>query len=180
MAPTAPYGATAVGGGGGVGLHGGATGTGSATAGATTTTATVTTAAAGAPSSSTTTATAKAPRRASGKQGHSRSYPRGVGLDFRKLAGLTLLQYIDHHGTYNPCQIDRVLCRAATRKGRCGFFFLLLLLHFSGLSPHPRGRPPFFQLGKTKRNKNRSPRPPRRSPVRAGGGRGQALRADGR
>ena len=32
-----------------------------------------------------------------GKQGHSRSYPRGVGLDFRKLAGLTLLSYIDHH-----------------------------------------------------------------------------------
>lgn len=29
---------------------------------------------------------------------HSRSYPRGVGLDFRKLAGLTLMSYIDHHG----------------------------------------------------------------------------------
>jgi len=28
----------------------------------------------------------------------SRSYPRGVGLDFRKLAGLTLVSYIDHHG----------------------------------------------------------------------------------
>ena len=27
----------------------------------------------------------------------SRSYPRGVGLDFRKLTGLTLLSYIDHH-----------------------------------------------------------------------------------
>ena len=34
------------------------------------------------------------------KTGHSRSYPRGVGLDFRKLAGLTLIGYIDHHGTY--------------------------------------------------------------------------------
>jgi len=33
------------------------------------------------------------------KTGHSRSYPRGVGLDFRKLAGLTLVSYIDHHGT---------------------------------------------------------------------------------
>jgi hypothetical protein len=32
--------------------------------------------------------------------GHSRSYPRGVGLDFRKLAGLTLVSYIDHHGTF--------------------------------------------------------------------------------
>lgn len=32
------------------------------------------------------------------KTGHSRSYPRGVGLDFRKLAGLTLVSYIDHHG----------------------------------------------------------------------------------
>ncbi|CAB9511559.1 SGF29 tudor-like domain [Seminavis robusta] len=41
---------------------------------------------------------AKAARRSSGKaMGHSRSYPRGVGLDFRKLAGLTLLSYIDHH-----------------------------------------------------------------------------------
>jgi hypothetical protein len=28
----------------------------------------------------------------------SRSYPRGVGPDFRKLTGLTLLSYIDHHG----------------------------------------------------------------------------------
>merc|ERR1719491_2376672 len=34
----------------------------------------------------------------SGKATHSRSYPRGVGLDFRKLAGLTLNSYIDHHG----------------------------------------------------------------------------------
>lgn len=33
------------------------------------------------------------------RQTHSRSYPRGVGLDFRKLAGLTLINYIDHHGT---------------------------------------------------------------------------------
>ena len=32
------------------------------------------------------------------KTTHSRSYPRGVGLDFRKLAGLTLMGYIDHHG----------------------------------------------------------------------------------
>eukprot|EP00532_Pseudo-nitzschia_australis_P003157 CAMPEP_0168190696 /NCGR_PEP_ID=MMETSP0139_2-20121125/17051_1 /TAXON_ID=44445 /ORGANISM="Pseudo-nitzschia australis, Strain 10249 10 AB" /LENGTH=324 /DNA_ID=CAMNT_0008113683 /DNA_START=220 /DNA_END=1194 /DNA_ORIENTATION=+ len=32
------------------------------------------------------------------KTGHSRSYPRGVGLDFRKLPGLTLVSYIDHHG----------------------------------------------------------------------------------
>jgi hypothetical protein len=44
-------------------------------------------------------ATTKAPRRSSGKQSHSRSYPRGVGLDFRKLGALTLLSYIDHHGT---------------------------------------------------------------------------------
>lgn len=34
----------------------------------------------------------------SSKTTHSRSYPRGVGLDFRKLAGLTLMGYIDHHG----------------------------------------------------------------------------------
>jgi hypothetical protein len=34
------------------------------------------------------------------KQIHSRSYPRGVGLDFRKLAGLSLINYIDHHGTF--------------------------------------------------------------------------------
>lgn len=37
-------------------------------------------------------------QRNSTKSSHSRSYPRGVGLDFRKLAGLTLLSYIDHHG----------------------------------------------------------------------------------
>jgi hypothetical protein len=43
-------------------------------------------------------AATKAPRRSSGKQSHSRSYPRGVGLDFRKLGALTLLSYIDHHG----------------------------------------------------------------------------------
>jgi hypothetical protein len=36
----------------------------------------------------------------SGKTTHSRSYPRGVGLDFRKLAGLTLMGYIDHHGKF--------------------------------------------------------------------------------
>lgn len=40
----------------------------------------------------------KAARRTNTKTSHSRSYPRGVGLDFRKLAGLTLLSYIDHHG----------------------------------------------------------------------------------
>lgn len=37
-------------------------------------------------------------KRKVGKTGHSRSYPRGVGLDFRKLGGLTLVGYIDHHG----------------------------------------------------------------------------------
>ena len=37
-------------------------------------------------------------KRKAGKTGHSRSYPRGVGLDFRKLGGLTLVGYIDHHG----------------------------------------------------------------------------------
>ena len=42
----------------------------------------------------------KQQRRTSQKAGHSRSYPRGVGLDFRKLAGLTLFSYIDHHGTF--------------------------------------------------------------------------------
>eukprot|EP00523_Entomoneis_sp_CCMP467_P000696 CAMPEP_0168742974 /NCGR_PEP_ID=MMETSP0724-20121128/13319_1 /TAXON_ID=265536 /ORGANISM="Amphiprora sp., Strain CCMP467" /LENGTH=294 /DNA_ID=CAMNT_0008790553 /DNA_START=34 /DNA_END=918 /DNA_ORIENTATION=- len=44
---------------------------------------------------------AKGGRRAVGgvnKTSTSRSYPRGVGLDFRKLAGLTLMSYIDHHG----------------------------------------------------------------------------------
>lgn len=39
-------------------------------------------------------------KRKSTKSGHSRSYPRGVGLDFRKLGGLTLVSYIDHHGTH--------------------------------------------------------------------------------
>jgi hypothetical protein len=41
----------------------------------------------------------KVQRRTTGNKNHSRSYPRGVGLDFRKLAGLSLLNYIDHHGT---------------------------------------------------------------------------------
>jgi hypothetical protein len=46
-------------------------------------------------------ATVKQPRRGGGggnKQSNSRIYPRGVSLDFRKLTGLTLLSYIDHHG----------------------------------------------------------------------------------
>lgn len=47
------------------------------------------------------TATAK-PRKSgagssSAKVSHSRSYPRGVGLDFKKLPCLTLMSYIDHH-----------------------------------------------------------------------------------
>jgi len=33
-----------------------------------------------------------------GAQHFSRSYPRGVGIDFRKLSNLTLMSYIDHHG----------------------------------------------------------------------------------
>jgi len=57
---------------------------------------------AGAPPSSAAAAGGKAVRRGSGggKNVHSRSYPRGVQSDFRKLAGLTLLNYIDHHGAY--------------------------------------------------------------------------------
>lgn len=51
----------------------------------------------------------KQPRRSSGKASHSRSYPRGVGLDFRKLAGLTLVSYIDHHGTFHSVCIKRSL-----------------------------------------------------------------------
>jgi hypothetical protein len=43
---------------------------------------------------------AKHQRRTNPKVGHSRSYPRGVGLDFRKLSGLTLFSYIDHHGRF--------------------------------------------------------------------------------
>mmetsp|Transcript_32650 Transcript_32650/g.79334 ORF Transcript_32650/g.79334 Transcript_32650/m.79334 type:complete len:351 (+) Transcript_32650:113-1165(+) len=34
------------------------------------------------------------------RESGSRSYPRGVGLDFRKLGGLTLISYIDHHGVH--------------------------------------------------------------------------------
>jgi hypothetical protein len=54
-------------------------------------------------SSSTAAAGSKGGRRLSGnKQQHnpSRSYPRGVGLDFRKLPGLSLINYVDHHGMY--------------------------------------------------------------------------------
>lgn len=39
----------------------------------------------------------KQQRRGSYKQ-QSRAYPRGVALDFRKLGGLSLLSYVDHHG----------------------------------------------------------------------------------
>jgi hypothetical protein len=42
---------------------------------------------------------------AGARQTHSRSYPRGVGLDFRKLAGITLINYIDHHGTL-PVRVE--------------------------------------------------------------------------
>jgi hypothetical protein len=53
-------------------------------------------------------------RKSTGKSSHSRSYPRGVGLDFRKLAGLTLVSYIDHHGEY--CR-GVVWCGVANDKG---------------------------------------------------------------
>jgi SAGA-associated factor 29 len=43
------------------------------------------------------TTSTKGRRVSSGKMTHSRSYPRGVGLDFKKLPGLTLMSYIDHH-----------------------------------------------------------------------------------
>ena len=39
----------------------------------------------------------KARRGPATKVAHSRSYPRGVGLDFKKLPSLTLMSYIDHH-----------------------------------------------------------------------------------
>jgi len=39
-------------------------------------------------------------KRKQGPKHHSRSYPRGVGLDFRKLPGMTLVSYIDQHGEF--------------------------------------------------------------------------------
>ena len=39
-------------------------------------------------------------KRKQGPKHHSRSYPRGVGLDFRKLPGMTLISYIDQHGEW--------------------------------------------------------------------------------
>eukprot|EP00934_Nitzschia_sp_Nitz4_P006840 Nitzschia sp. Nitz4//scaffold5_size260463//59942//60883//NITZ4_000957-RA/size260463-processed-gene-0.60-mRNA-1//1//CDS//3329555265//6830//frame0 len=48
------------------------------------------------PSSTTSSTTGK--RKSGAFKSQSRSYPRGVGLDFRKLAGLTLVSYIEHHG----------------------------------------------------------------------------------
>lgn len=51
--------------------------------------------------SGTSSGTSSGKRKSSGTKSHSRSYPRGVGLDFRKLAGLTLASYIDHHGEYS-------------------------------------------------------------------------------
>jgi hypothetical protein len=43
------------------------------------------------------------------KTAHSRSYPRGVGLDFRKLAGLTLQSFIDYHGKFTYYNIQDLL-----------------------------------------------------------------------
>lgn len=53
---------------------------------------------------SSTTGTGK--RKSGLHKSHSRSYPRGVGLDFRKLAGLTLVSYIDHHGEFTFCALE--------------------------------------------------------------------------
>jgi hypothetical protein len=66
------------------------------------------------------TAATKAPRRSSGKQSHSRSYPRGVGLDFRKLGALTLLSYIDHHGASSVVRTAMSDC-AYHQSGFLGF-----------------------------------------------------------
>ena len=42
--------------------------------------------------------TTKPRGRVPSKASHSRSYPRGVGLDFKKLSSQALMSYIDHHG----------------------------------------------------------------------------------
>jgi hypothetical protein len=55
------------------------------------------------------------------RQTHSRSYPRGVGLDFRKLAGITLINYIDHHGTY----LHKAPCAAVARSSLTLLYVLI-------------------------------------------------------
>ena len=51
-------------------------------------------------SSTTLSVNGKGRGRGSNKSGVSRNYPRGIGLDFRKLSRTTLMSYIDHHGEY--------------------------------------------------------------------------------
>ena len=67
------------------------------------------------------------------KSTHSRSYPRGVGIDFRKLAGLTLMSYIDHHGTC--CQTSLFFLNAIVyvviSVALCGFVTLFRTRHIS-------------------------------------------------
>ncbi|GKY91922.1 hypothetical protein MPSEU_000163800 [Mayamaea pseudoterrestris] len=70
---------------------------------------------AGSPSATAGPPAAKAQRRGTYKQ-QSRAYPRGVCLDFRKLGGLSLLSYIDHHGV--PVRSDAPLHELAVAVAR--------------------------------------------------------------
>lgn len=116
--------------------------------------------------------------KSAGTAGQSRSYPRGVGLDFRKLAGLTLVSYIDHHGAFGVvafcCLAFRcVELRRVALLGAVSCFFLSSPQSrlSRSLSPRRYRRP----LSPCRRQ-----RPPGGPTQRAGGRRGPALRADGR
>jgi hypothetical protein len=68
----------------------------------------------------------KAQRRVSGNnKSHSRSYPRGVAVDFRKLAGLSLLNYIDYHGSLLRMIVGG-LCRKFVYSDLNGFLLFSL------------------------------------------------------
>ena len=104
--------------------------------------------------------------RSVGKATHSRSYPRGVGIDFRKLAGLTLMSYIDHHGEFATPSIGgggggggfgTVHASARPDRGPAGtvmsclYFMMYFLAHSSSAHsmhvlppPHAPSQPPPF------------------------------------
>lgn len=69
--------------------------------------------------------------RRSDKTTHSRSYPRGVGLDFRKLAGLTLMGYIDHHGM---CNSNNNMCKRKISSSKLHFCELMGTLDIIAIS----------------------------------------------
>ena len=82
-------------------------------------------------------------RKSSSKVSHgSRSYPRGVGVDFRKLAGMTLLNYVDHHGmcVVLCCVVHVFLLHCASLPLNCNHYFWFVLNN-KGVQVRPEAPP---------------------------------------